>query len=183
MVNVIWTIGHSTRAWEAFLDLLQASAIQQLADVRRFPGSRRHPQFNREAMETGLRPEGVAYRHFEALGGRRSARQPDSPNTAWRVAAFNAFADSMATDEFARTLEDLTRWAAQGRTVLMCSEAVPWRCHRRLIADALIVRGWTVWDIIGPGNVDAHKLTAFARVRDGRITYPAMVLDFDDSAR
>ena len=79
--------------------------------------------------------------------------------------------------------EDLTRWAAQGRTVLMCSEAVPWRCHRRLIADALIVRGWTVWDIIGPGKVDAHKLTEFARVRDGRIAYPAMALDFDDSAR
>src|SRR5262245_47667690 len=124
MANTIWTIGHSTRSWEAFLELLTTSGIEKLADVRRFPGSRRYPQFGREAMEAASRRAGIEYRHFESLGGRRSTRQPGSPNTAWRVAAFNAFADYMATEEFTRTLDALTAWAAHGRTVLMCSEAV-----------------------------------------------------------
>jgi uncharacterized protein (DUF488 family) len=176
MASPIWTLGHSTRDWDAFVGLLAGSSIERLADVRRYPGSRRHPQFNREEMEAALDRAGIAYRHFAALGGRRSQRLPDSPNTAWRVEAFNAYADYMASPEFVRELDELEAWAAPAQAALMCSEALPWRCHRRLIADALVVRGWDVRDIIGPGKVEPHALTDFARVRDGRLTYPAAPL-------
>jgi uncharacterized protein (DUF488 family) len=182
MASAIWTLGHSTRDWDAFVSLLAESSIERLADVRRFPGSRRHPQFNREALADGLSRAGMTYRHFAALGGRRSERLAGSPNTAWRVEAFNAFADHMASPEFIEALDELAAWAAPARAALMCSEALPWRCHRRLIADALIVRGWTVWDIIGPGKVEPHALTDLARVRDGRLTYPAAPLFADGAA-
>jgi uncharacterized protein (DUF488 family) len=169
----IWTIGHSTRDLEAFAGLLAGPGIGLVADVRRFPGSRRYPHFNREALEAELGRLGIAYRHFGDLGGRRGKRRPDSPNTGWRVEAFNAFADYMDTPEFEAALTDLIECAGRSRTAIMCSEAVPWRCHRRLIADAMVVRGWTVLDIIGPGKVEPHALTEFARVRDGRLSYPA----------
>ncbi len=173
MAGEIWTIGHSTRDLETFAGLLAGPAIGLVADVRRFPGSRRHPHFNREAMEAELGRFGIAYRHFGDLGGRRSKRRPDSPNTGWRVEAFNAFADYMDSAEFEAALDDLIACAGRSRTAIMCSEALPWRCHRRLIADAMVVRGWTVLDIIGPGKVEPHALTVFARVRDGRLSYPA----------
>jgi uncharacterized protein (DUF488 family) len=173
MPGEIWTIGHSTRDLEPFLELLLGSSIHMVADVRRFPGSRRHPHFNREALAEALNRVGIGYRHFGSLGGRRNERAPGSPNTGWRVEAFNAFADFMATPEFAAELEALMAEAEQSRTVIMCSEAVPWRCHRRLISDALIVRDWTVWDIMGPKKLEKHDLTNFARVSEGRLTYPA----------
>ena len=173
MPPTVWTIGHSTRELDEFLGLLAGSSIELVADVRRFPGSRRHPQFNREALEASLALSGVGYRHYGDLGGRRGARAAGSPNTAWRVDAFNAFADYMDTPAFAAALDDVTEHARDTRTAVMCSEAVPWRCHRRLIADALIVRGWSVYDIIGPHKVEPHALTPFARVEGERLTYPA----------
>ena len=172
MPDAVWTVGHSTRDLDAFLDLLAGSLIGLVADVRRFPGSRRFPQFNAEALAEALGRAGVAYRHYPDLGGRRGKRAPGSPNTAWRVEAFNAFADHMATPAFNAALDDLIARARDARTAIMCAEAVPWRCHRRLIADALIVRGWTVLDIIGPDKVDRHPLTEFARVEGPRVTYP-----------
>lgn len=180
MIRTIWTVGHSTRAPEAFVALLAESSIALVADVRRFPGSRRHPQFNREALEDGLGRAGIAYRHLPELGGRRSRRAAGSPNTAWRVEAFNAFADHMATPEFEAGLSELVARAGATRATIMCSEALPWRCHRRLIADALIVRGWTVWDILRPGKVEPHPLTPFARVEGQRLTYPAQPLLSDE---
>jgi uncharacterized protein (DUF488 family) len=173
MPGTLWTIGHSTRPLDEFLDLLVRSSIGLVADVRKIPGSSRYPQFNADALETSLRAAGIAYRHYPDLGGRRGKRAPGSPNSAWRVEAFNAFADHMATPEFAAALDDLTAHAADTRVALMCSEAVPWRCHRRLIADALLARGWTVLDILSPTKVDPHALTEFARVDGPRVTYPA----------
>jgi uncharacterized protein (DUF488 family) len=181
MPDAVWTVGHSTRDLDAFLDLLAGSLIGLVADVRRFPGSRRFPQFNAEALAEALGRAGVAYRHYPDLGGRRGKRAPGSPNTAWRVEAFNAFADHMATPGFATALDDLTARARDTRTAVMCSEAVPWRCHRRLIADALVARGWSVLDILGPGKVEPHALTDFARVDGTRVTYPAEPL-FGDGA-
>lgn len=173
MEREIWTIGHSTREWSAFLGLLEESRVGLVADVRRFPGSIRHPQYQREALATALGKAGIAYRHFGGLGGRRSARAADSPNTGWRVEAFNAYADYMATTPFQDALSALIAAASESRTAVMCAEAVPWRCHRRLIADALIVRGWAVWDIVGPKRVARHALTDFARVRETSLVYPS----------
>ena len=173
MGATIWTIGHSNRDLASFLDLLRPESIDVLADVRRFPGSRKHPQFSGEALETGLAGAGIAYRHFAGLGGRRGKPAPGSPNVGWRVASFNAYADHMGSPEFRADFEELVATAEGHRVALMCSEAVPWRCHRRLIADALVVRGWRVRDILGPRQVRDHALTPFARVDEGRLTYPA----------
>ncbi len=169
----IWTVGHSNREPEAFLDLLEGAGIEQIADVRRFPGSRRQPHFSQDALREALAGRGIGYTHFPGLGGRRGKPADDSPNTAWRVASFAAYADYMATDAFAEGLAALETLAAERRTAMMCSEAVPWRCHRRLIADALIVRGWDVLDLITPGRVEPHALTDFACVSGQQITYPA----------
>ena len=173
MADEIWTIGHSTRTIDDFLDLLEANSIATLADVRKMPGSTRYPHFNREALESSLGRAGIAYRHVPELGGRRSKRLQESPNGAWRVDAFNAFADYMSTGEFESALDTLMKGAREAKTAIMCSEAVPWRCHRRLIADALTVRGWIVRDIVGSGRAGSHVLTPFARVDGFRITYPA----------
>jgi uncharacterized protein (DUF488 family) len=170
--GTIWTIGHSNRAIDDFVRLLHASKISLVADVRRFPGSLRHPQYGREILAETLSAESISYRHFPGLGGRRGKRQPDSPNSGWRVAAFNAFADHMNSAAFQSDLKELMILAASDQVALLCSEAVPWRCHRRLIADALIVRGWTVLDIIGAGPSRPHELTAFAQVVNDRIVYP-----------
>lgn len=172
MGREIWTVGHSNRDLATFVGLLQAAAIERVADVRRSPGSKRHPHFDREALEASLAGEGIGYRHFEGLGGRRGRRREGSPNVGWRVEPFNAFADFMDTPEFASDLDELMKFAVPGRTVILCSEVLPWRCHRRLIADALIIRGWTVRDIIGPGPSRPHPLTSFAQVDGTRLTYP-----------
>lgn len=175
-MGAIYTAGHSTRPVEELLDLLAGNGIARLVDVRRYPGSRRHPQYSREALAASLAGRGIGYRHEPDLGGRRTPR-PDSPNTAWRVEAFRGYADYMASPEFARALG---RLAAEGddlpgrRTAILCAEAVPWRCHRRLIADALVARGIEVLHILGPGRLEAHPLSPDARVLpDGRLIYPA----------
>jgi uncharacterized protein (DUF488 family) len=167
----IWTIGHSNRTFDEFLELLRAPRIESIADVRRFNGSKRHPQFGREQFGPALARAGVYYHHFPDLGGRRGAARPDSPNTGWHVESFNAYADHMESPAFRMSLAKLIELAERQRVAVMCAEALPWRCHRRLIADALIVRGWTVLDIIGPGKIQAHQLTKFAEVRDDRLIY------------
>ena len=168
----IWTLGHSTRSMEDLLALLAAGGVKLLADVRRFPGSRRYPQFNQDALITSLSEQGIVYRHFVELGGRRSKRLPDSPNRAWRVEQFNAYADHMQSAEFLAALEELMHVAKEQATAIMCSEALPHRCHRRLIADALVVRGWRVRHLLSPKRIDDHALTPFAHVEGTTVTYP-----------
>jgi uncharacterized protein (DUF488 family) len=174
--QVIWTLGHSTRPIDELLKLLAAAEIQLLGDVRRFPGSRRHPQFNQDALAASLADAGIEYRHFVELGGRRNKRLPDSPNTGWRVEQFNAYADYMQSPEFLAALDDLMAAAIDKRTAIMCSEALPHKCHRRLISDALIARGWQVRHLLSPKRIDDHQLTPFARVEGTEITYPAETL-------
>jgi uncharacterized protein (DUF488 family) len=167
------TLGHSTRPPGAFLELLRHHGVRAVADVRLTPYSRRHPHFGREALAALLSRSGVAYRHFPDLGGRRQPR-PDSPNTGWRNPGFRGYADYMATEPFARALDDLLAWAGEhGTTALMCAEAVPWRCHRSLLADVLLVRGVVAREAIDLGPARPHELPPFARVGDGGLTYPA----------
>jgi uncharacterized protein (DUF488 family) len=180
--ETLYTIGHSNRSLEDFLALLQGESIARLVDVRRFPGSRRHPHFGQEALAESLHEAGIVYRHLPELGGRRSKRLENSPNTAWEVEAFNAYADHLQSEEFATGLAALVEEARAGRTVIMCSEAMPWQCHRRLIADALLARGWTVLDILGPRSTRPHKLTSFASVDGTQVTYPGRTL-FDEGER
>jgi uncharacterized protein (DUF488 family) len=172
----LWTIGHSNRSLEEFLALLRSASIQRLVDVRRFPMSRRHPQFDRDELKTSLEQAGIHYRHVEPFGGRRNERLPASPNTAWRVEAFNAFADHMQSEEFQAALTELMASAENQKTVIMCAEALPWQCHRRLIADALVARGWEVLDLMSAGKPRPHALTEFAVVREGTVTYPGSTL-------
>lgn len=172
-MSTIWTIGHSNRSIDDFLDLLSGEDIELIADIRRFPASRAHPHFNAEALTESLARRSIGYQHFAGLGGRRNTRLADSPNTAWRVDSFNRYADFMTTSEFSAALDELISLAAKRRTAIMCSEAVPWRCHRRLVADALIVRGWEIRDIIGKGPAKPHAITPFAHVAAGQLTYPA----------
>jgi len=168
----IFTIGHSTRSGAELLSLLAEHGIELLVDVRRFPGSRRHPQFSRDALAAALAAAGIDYMHEPRLGGRRAAR-PDSPHTAWRIEAFRGYADHMETPEFAAALEELIRLSRTRRTAVLCAEAVPWRCHRRLISDALVARGLEVLHILAPGRVDRHEINPNARVLDGgrRLVY------------
>lgn len=168
---VVFTIGHSTRTSKAFLDLLRAYGIKRVIDVRSIPRSRHNPQFNRETLSTKLRSARIGYVHLRKLGGLRHARR-DSPNMGWRNTSFRGFADYMQTTDFEAGLERLIKLAKQKPSALMCAEAVPWRCHRSLIADALVVRGIRVADIIGGKRSYVHVLTSFGRVRGNRITYP-----------
>jgi uncharacterized protein (DUF488 family) len=168
----MYTVGHSTRAIDEFLALLRAHGVTQLVDVRTIPRSRRHPQFNRETLPGPLGEAGIAYVHMAGLGGLRKPRA-DSINAGWRNAGFRGYADYMQTPEFETNLAALLTHAAIAPTAIMCAEAVPWRCHRSLIADALTVRGVEAFHILGPGPADPHRLTAFARVDGQRITYPA----------
>jgi uncharacterized protein (DUF488 family) len=174
--KILWTVGHSNREQNEFADLLLAERIEAVADVRRFPGSRRCPHFGSEALQADLKMIGLAYCHFPELGGRRSKRAEHSPNTAWRVEAFSAYADYALTGEFASAFAVLVEFAQRQRTAIMCAEALPWRCHRRLIADRFVARGWQVFDIIGKGQVKEHTLPDFAQVVDGRVTYPGATL-------
>jgi uncharacterized protein (DUF488 family) len=159
----LFTVGHSTRAIEELLGLLAEHRVELLVDVRRFPGSRRHPQFSRDALAGSLGAAGVAYEHEPDLGGRREPL-PDSPNTAWRVAAFRGYADYMGSPAFSAALDRLLRRAASSRTAILCAEAVPWRCHRRLIADAATAAGVTVLHILAPGRLERHELDPKARI-------------------
>ena len=169
----VWTIGHSTLSLEAFVALLVAHAIAQVADVRTVPRSRRHPHFDADALAGSLPGRGVAYVHLPRLGGWRRANA-DSPNGAWRNTSFRGYADYAMGEGFAEGLAQLRGIAAARRTAMMCSEALWWRCHRRLVADRLLLAGDTVCHISSGGRVSAHQLTPFATVEpDGLITYPA----------
>ena len=174
--GTIYTIGHSTHSLEDFLGLLRGHGVRRVGDVRSIPKSRHVPQFNRDVLEEWLRREGLEYTHVTALGGRRHGRK-DSANTGWRNAAFRGYADYMATPQFAQGLEELIERAQSETTAMMCAEAVPWRCHRSLIADALLVRDWEVRDIVGAGPATLHKPTPFLKVVDGELTYPAAGLE------
>jgi uncharacterized protein (DUF488 family) len=170
--SVLWTIGHSTRPIEDFIGLLQTHGIQLLVDVRTIPFSRRNPQFHQEALAQSLQEAGIQYRHMPALGGRRKSR-PDSVNLGWRNQGFRGYADYMQTQDFWNAVEDLVAIGQSLRVAIMCAEAVPWRCHRSLIADALVTRGWTVHHIISASSLKTHTLTPFAKPDAGRLTYPA----------
>lgn len=167
----VFTIGHSTRSLEELIAILRAHGVETLVDVRTVPASRRVPHFARASLERELPRAGIAYVHMAALGGLRKAR-PDSTNAGWRNASFRGFADHMQTDEFRAGLSDLEELAAAATVAVMCAEAVPWRCHRSLIADALSARGVEVGHVLGPSESRPHTLTSFARVEPGRITYP-----------
>jgi uncharacterized protein (DUF488 family) len=169
---VVLTIGHSTRTWQEFLKLLRAHHVDRVVDVRSIPGSRHNPQFNQETLRKKLRAARISYVHLGKLGGRRHSRR-DSPNMGWRNTSFRGFADYMQTPAFDAGLERLLGLARTKRSALMCAEAVPWRCHRSLIADALAVRKIPVEDIISAGRTRPHTLTPFARVRGTHITYPS----------
>jgi len=166
----IWTIGHSTRTLEEFIALLQRERIEGLWDVRAFPMSRRYPHFNRESLRVALPEVGISYEHAPPLGGRRSVPK-DAPPTQWRNAGFKGYAAYMTTPQFRDALDGLRAAASERRTTIMCAEAVPWRCHRNLIGDALVARGDEVLDILDAATTP-HKLTSFAVVTDGAVTYP-----------
>ena len=167
----VFTIGHSTRTLEELIAILHRYQIARLADVRTVPRSARNPQFNHDTLPAALAAAGIAYEHFPELGGFRRPR-PDSPNDGWRNDSFRGFADYMLTDEFRAGLAKLLAAARLARTAVMCAEAVPWRCHRSLIADALTAQGVPVEDIFDAGHSRRHPLTPFARVRGGEVTYP-----------
>jgi uncharacterized protein (DUF488 family) len=165
---VIYTIGHSTRQLDELIGLLREHGIKRLADIRRFPGSRRYPHFSREALATSLAKAGIEYVHVVELGGRREPL-PDSPNTAWRNDQFRGYADHMATAEFQNALNRLL--ASNAPTAIMCAEAVPWRCHRNLVSDELTRRGHEVIHILGPGASQRHLINPVARLVDGHLVY------------
>jgi uncharacterized protein (DUF488 family) len=168
--KTIWTIGHSTRPIEEFLAILAEFRIEVIADVRSFPGSRRYPQYGREALAATLAARAIGYHWLPALGGRRKV-SPDSPNVAWRNASFRGYADYMSTPEFAQGVVQLLEIASKARTAIMCSEAVWWRCHRSMIADALCVRGIEVVHILDAKHSVVHPMTSPARVVGGVLTY------------
>jgi uncharacterized protein (DUF488 family) len=168
---VVYTVGHSVHAIEEFVRILQAYGIRLLVDVRTIPKSRRNPQFSRENLPGSLQTAGIQYRHLPGLGGLRHPRK-DSANTGWRNASFRGYADYMQTPEFGENLNQLTELAASAPTAIMCAEAVPWRCHRSLIADALVARGIEVTEILSATRSQPHTLTPFAIVEGRQVTYP-----------
>lgn len=169
--GTLYTIGHSTHSIEEFIALLKEHGIGHLVDVRSIPKSRHVPQFNSDVFTPALAKAGIGYTHLKALGGRRYSRK-GSLNTGWRNASFRGYADYMATPEFAEGLDALEKIAKAQRTAIMCAEAVPWRCHRSMIGDAMLVRGWKVLDIVSPKAPAEHKMTSFLKLEDGQITYP-----------
>ncbi|RYF94292.1 MAG: DUF488 domain-containing protein [Chitinophagaceae bacterium] len=168
--SAIWTIGHSTHPLEKFVAMLHSFDIATLVDVRHYPGSRRYPQYNKEALTSSLQEQQIRYVHFEALGGRRKP-SPTSENTAWRLPAFRGYADYMETDAFKEAVETLQTVARETRTAYMCSEAVWWSCHRSLISDYLKVKEWNVMHIMDVGKAQPHRFTAPAQVIDGQLSY------------
>lgn len=173
-MSTAYTIGHSTREIDEFISLLIENDIQLLIDVRRFPGSRRHPQFNKGNLEESLGDVGINYRHMEILGGRRGKPNKNSKNEGWRNDGFQAYADYINTPEVQEVIDELAETSNSTRYALMCAEAVYWRCHRQLIADALLARDVAVQHILGPGQLSEHSLKEMAQVlEDGRVIYPS----------
>jgi uncharacterized protein (DUF488 family) len=169
----MWTIGHSTRTIDDFISLLKQNEINLLADVRVWPGSKRYPHFNKDALTESLNAHGIRYEHFPELGGKRKSK-PDSRNTAWRNASFRGYADYMETEQFQKGIERLLDVAAEvGPTAIMCAEAVWWRCHRSLIADYLKARGVEVLHVLGANKVEPHPYTSAARIVNGELSYEA----------
>jgi uncharacterized protein (DUF488 family) len=178
----VFTVGHSTRTLDELVDLLRDAGVSIVADIRTIPRSRHNPQFEGKALRSALPRRRIRYVHLPALGGLRHARK-DSPNAGWRNAGFRGYADHMLTDDFERGLDALHALTREGTVAVMCAEAVPWRCHRTLVADALTVRGAQVEHITGPGRRSLHRLTPFARVEGTRITYPASAPPSTTNAR
>jgi uncharacterized protein (DUF488 family) len=172
MSNPVFTIGHSTRPIEEFIELLRINDVTLLADIRTIPKSRHNPQYWHDALAASLADAGIGYTYLPCLGGRRRA-QKDSVNTAWRNASFKGYADHMQTGEFAAALDELIDLSRERVTAIMCAEAVPWRCHRSLVGDALVVRGIDVIDIMSATSNRPHVLRDFAHVDGTTITYPA----------
>jgi uncharacterized protein (DUF488 family) len=168
----ILTIGHSTRSLSEFIGLLQENEVECVVDIRTIPRSRFNPQFNKDTLPAELAKVKIDYIHLEGLGGLRHTTA-DSPNTGWRNASFRGFADYMQSDDFEKSLDDLITIASKKRSVIMCAEAVPWRCHRSLVSDALLARNINVEHIMGPGKKQPHKMTPFAVIENGKITYPS----------
>lgn len=166
------TVGHSNRPLDEFCNILKAHGVELLVDVRTVPRSRHNPQFNQDTLPPALAAEGIRYRHLPGLGGLRHARK-DSPNAGWKNLSFRGYADYMQTPEFARNLETLLEMATGAVAAIMCAEAVPWRCHRSMIGDALLVRGIPVVHILSASKTQPHKLTPFALVQGTGITYPS----------
>ena len=169
--HVIFTVGHSTRSLDEFMELLRAHGVKEIVDVRSIPMSRYNPQFNTDTLKGSLPQRHFRYRHLKKLGGLRHAKK-DSTNLGWRSASFRGFADYMATPDFSKGLEMLEKIARTRATAIMCAEAVPWRCHRSLIADALNKKGWIVKDIIGTSPAKTHRPTPFLKMKKGQLVYP-----------
>jgi uncharacterized protein (DUF488 family) len=167
----IFTIGHSTHPIEDFLALLSQHEIKLLADVRSYPSSKRWPHFNQEELQRAMKLAGIEYRWFKSLGGRRHSKDAESPHTAWQIPAFRSYADYADGDEFRAGLDDLIALAEHERTAYMCSEGLWWRCHRRIISDHLVVRGWAVMHIMPAGKLTEHALPDFARVENECLIY------------
>ena len=176
MTNVVYTIGHSTRSADEFVALLAAHDVTALADVRTVRRSRHNPQFNGDALAATLAAHGIRYEPFSGLGGFRKTT-PDSPNGGWRNLSFRGYADYMQSAEFSANLDALIALAREATVAIMCAEAVPWRCHRSLIADALVVRGIEAREIVSETKTSVHALTPFARVAGTTIRYPALAID------
>lgn len=168
--KMIWTIGHSVRPFEEFIEMLRSFKVEIVTDIRSFPGSRKFPQFNKESLQITLPQNDIEYIHLKKLGGRRKVN-PDSKNTAWRNPAFRAYADYMETDDFKEGIKELKKIALKKRTAYMCSEAVWWRCHRSMVSDYLKVHGWKVMHIMGVGKEQEHPFTAPVRIVNGELTY------------
>jgi uncharacterized protein (DUF488 family) len=172
-MRAVFTIGHSTRAIEEFVHLLKAHGVEQVIDIRSVPRSRVNPQFNRDTLAGSLKDAGIEYMHMPELGGLRHPRA-DSPNTAWRNESFRGYADYMQTPEFAAGIDALIAAGTGKQVAIMCAEAVPWRCHRSLVGDALTARGIAVEDIMNATRRQAHKVTPFARLEGTRVWYPGL---------
>lgn len=168
--KIIWTIGHSTRTLEELVEMLNSFQIKMLLDIRSYPGSRKYPHFNKEALEVSIPEHHIQYLHLKKLGGRRKTNK-DSKNIAWRHLAFRAYADYMETEEFHEGIEELQEIAMKQRTAYMCSEAVWWRCHRSMVSDYLKAHGWQVMHIMSTKKAEEHPYTAPARIVNGELTY------------
>lgn len=168
--RTIWTIGHSTHAFEEFLAMLKAFQIELVADIRSLPGSRKYPHFNLEALQVSLPENNIKYAHLKELGGRRKV-QPNSHNTGWRLDAFRGYADYMETGAFAKAIQELESLAYEKRTAYMCAEALWWRCHRSLVSDYLKIRGWTVFHIMGISKSEEHRYTSPVKIVEGKLLY------------